>query len=153
MNATTYTFNRENKVRKFGSPLRPFLQAARRAADQLKQKGGNPTELVTKIDQEEQQELKQLENQYDQLKQRSDDGAIQQLKALQPKFQTLASDGGPQSGEALSYARNIPGAIADVRARVTKKSAGSRCQALQERVQLGEALSEEERAFLKDNCH
>ena len=34
-----------------------------------------------------------------------------------------------------------------------KKNSGSQCQALTERVQLGETLTEEERAFLKDKCH
>jgi len=129
------------------------FQSARRAADVLKQKGGNPAELVTKIDQEERHELNQLKNQFGQLKQRDDYHAIQQLKALQARFQTLAGDGGPQSREALGYAESIPGAIADVRARASKKSAGLQCEALTERVQLGEALSEEERAFLKDKCH
>jgi len=134
------------------------FQSARRAADALKQKGGNPAELVAKIDQAERDELGKLKNQFDQLKQHSDSQAIQQLKALQPKFQALAGDGGPQSREAQGYADNIPGAIADVQARAGKKiggknSTGSQCDVLNERLQLGEALSEEERAFLKANCH
>ncbi len=101
--------------------------AARRAADQLKQAGGNPDDLVAQIDQAEQGQLKQLENQFDQLKSRDDDAAIQQLKALQPRFQALA-DSGPQSGEALNYANNIPAAIADVRARSEKKNADAAFQ-------------------------
>ena len=101
--------------------------AARRAADQLKQAGGNPDDLVAQIDQAEQGQLKQLESQFDQLKSRDDDAAIQQLKALQPRFQALA-DSGPQSGEALNYANNIPAAIADVRARSEKKNADAAFQ-------------------------
>jgi hypothetical protein len=96
--------------------------AARRAADQLKQAGGNPEDLVAQIDQAEQGQLKQLENQFEQLKSRDDDAAIQQLKSLQPRFQALA-DSGPQSGEALNYANNVPAAIADIRARSDKKAA------------------------------
>jgi hypothetical protein len=34
-----------------------------------------------------------------------------------------------------------------------KKNSGSQCQALTERMQLGETLTEDERAFLKDKCH
>lgn len=49
---------------------------------------------------------------------------------------------GPQSG-----------ASADVQAPAGKKNSGLQCQALTERMQLGEVLSEEERAFLKDKCH
>lgn len=101
--------------------------SARRAADQLKQAGGNPEDLVAQIDQAEQGQLKQLENQFDQLKLRDDDSAIQQLKALQPRLQALI-DSGPQSGEALNYANNIPAAIADVRVRLEKKVADAAFQ-------------------------
>lgn len=96
--------------------------SARRAAGQLKQNGGDPAPLLGEIDQAEQSRLAQLESQFNQFKQRDDDAAVQQLKALQPKFQALASDGGSQSGEALNYANNVPGAIADVQARAQKKS-------------------------------
>jgi serine/threonine-protein kinase len=98
------------------------FQSARRAAEQLKLNGSNPTELVADIDQAEQSQLKQMESLFDQLKQRDDDSSIQQLRALQPKFQALAGDGGPQSSDALNYANNIPAAIADIRARMDKKS-------------------------------
>jgi hypothetical protein len=106
--------------------------SARRAADQLKQAGGNPEDLVAQIDQAEQSQLRQLENQFDQLKLRDDDSAIQQLKALQPRFQALI-DSGPQSGEALHYANNIPAAIADVRARSEKKVADAAFQQIVQR--------------------
>jgi hypothetical protein len=106
--------------------------SARRAADQLRQAGGNPGDLVAQIDQAEQSQLKQLENQFDQLKLRDDDAAIQQLKALQPKFQAL-KDSGPQSGEALNYDNNIAAAIADVRARSEKKIADAAFQQIVQR--------------------
>jgi serine/threonine protein kinase len=127
------------------------FSSARRAADVLQQKGGDATELVTKINQAERRELNQLKNQLDQLKRRNDEQAVQQLQALQPKFQTLAADGGPLSQEALSYAESVPGAIAGVRARASKKSAGSKtagsnCDTLRARMQLGESLNEEDRA-------
>jgi eukaryotic-like serine/threonine-protein kinase len=152
------------------------FQSARRAADVLKQNGGNPADLIAKIDQAELHELGKLKNQFDQLKQRNDSLSIQGLQALQPKFQALAGDGGPQSREAQSYADNIPAAIAGVEARqganakigstspkrpkvqsahengAGNKNAGT-CAALTERAQLGDTLSEEERAYLKDNCH
>ena len=129
------------------------FRSARRAADLLQQNGSNPAALVTKIDQAEQHDLKQLENQFDQLKQSSDSGSIRQLKALQLRFRTLAGDGGPQASEDSSYADRINGAIADLRAPAGKRRGGPRCESLQERLQLGEALNEEERAYLKDKCH
>jgi serine/threonine-protein kinase len=109
------------------------FQSARRAADQFKENGGNPAELVAGIDQAEQAQLKQLESQFDQLKQRDDDSTIQQLRALQSKFQALGSDGGPQSSEALSYANNIPGTIADVRTRSERKIADAAFQQILQR--------------------
>ena len=87
------------------------LQAARQAANQLKQNGENSPEAMAEIDKQEKARLGQLESQFNQLKQRDDDASVQQLKALQPKFQALASDGGPQSGEASSYANAIPSEI------------------------------------------
>jgi hypothetical protein len=97
------------------------FQSARQAANRLKQNGGDAGPLVAEIDQTEQGRLVQLESQFNQIKQRDDDAAVQQLKALQPKFQVLASDGGPQSAEASDYVNNIPAAIAEVQARVQKK--------------------------------
>jgi serine/threonine-protein kinase len=97
--------------------------AARRAAEQFNQNGGNATELVANIDQNEQTQLKQLEGLFEQARQRDDESAIQQLKALQPKLQALANNGGPQSSEAQNYANNIPAAMNDVRARLEKKTA------------------------------
>jgi serine/threonine protein kinase/anti-sigma28 factor (negative regulator of flagellin synthesis) len=97
--------------------------AARRYADEVRQNGDNPEELVANIDQAEQAQLKQLENQFELLKQRDDDAAIQQLTALRLKFQALAEDGGPQSNEARTYVNSIPGAIDEIRARVDQKRA------------------------------
>jgi serine/threonine protein kinase len=105
--------------------------SARHAADEIKQNGGSPTELVGKIDQAELAQLKQLESQFEQLKLRDDEAAIQQLKMLQSRLQAL-SDGGPQSNEALTYANNVPAAIADVRSRSERKIADAAfLQALQ----------------------
>jgi len=129
------------------------FQSARGEAGVLKQRGGNPAELIVKIDQAELHELNKLKNQFDQLKQRNDDLSIQGLTALQPKFQTLAADGGPQARDAQAYADAIPGAIAAVRARAGKKSAGSRCDDLNSRAQLGETLTETQLAYLKNGCH
>src|SRR5262249_50355834 len=91
--------------------------SARRSAEKLAQtvrkNDGGPvsdsqlTALSDQIDQAEMAQLKQLESQFEQLKQRDDDAAIQQLKALQLKLQALAGDGGPHSSEALGYANNV----------------------------------------------
>ena len=98
------------------------FQSARQAAGQLKQIGGASEALLGEIDQQEQAKLAQLESQFNQLKQRDDDAAIQQLRALQPKFQALASDGGPQSGDASNYANAVAGAITEIQAGIRKKS-------------------------------
>jgi eukaryotic-like serine/threonine-protein kinase len=99
------------------------FQSARFISEQLRQNGGDPAPLLSKIDQAERTRLAQLEDQFNQLKQRDDDAAVQKLKALPQKFQALSSDGGPQSNEALSYANGIPGAIVDVQNRMQAKSA------------------------------
>ena len=99
------------------------FQSARFISEQLKQNGGDPAPLVSKIDEAERNRLVQLEDQFNQLKQRDDDAAVQKLKALLQKFQALSNDGGPQSNEALSYANGIPGAIVDVQNRMQAKSA------------------------------
>jgi eukaryotic-like serine/threonine-protein kinase len=103
------------------------FQTARHAAEQFKLNGGDPTELTAGIDRAEEIQLKQLESQFDQLKSRDDDASIQQLKSLQPRFQSLV-DGGPQSNEAQNYANNISGTIADVRARIERKAADAAFQ-------------------------
>jgi hypothetical protein len=110
------------------------FSSARRAAAQLKQNGGDAAPFLSEIDQAEQRRLVQLVSQFNQLKQRDDEAAVQQLKVLQPKLQAL-SDGGPQSAEALNYANNIPGAIADVQARVQKKIADAGFQQMVQRYQ------------------
>jgi len=100
------------------------FQSARFVAEQIKRSGGDPTPLLTEIDQKERSRLVQLEDQFNQLKGRDDDTAVQKLKNLQQKFQALSSDGGPQSSEALSYANGIAGAVVDVQTRMQKKNAG-----------------------------
>jgi len=116
--------------------------SARRAAGQLKQNGGDPVALLGEIDQAEQSRLAQLESQFNQFKQRDDDAAVQQLKVLQPRFQALASDGGSQSGEALNYANSVPGAIADVQARVQKRVADAGFQQVVQRYQLAASAND-----------
>ena len=109
------------------------FQSARGIADEFKQNGADPTQLIADIDRAEQTVLRQLESQFDQLKQRDDDAAIQQLKALQQKFQGLAGAGGPESGEALNYANNIPGTIADIRIRADKKRTDAAFQQIEQK--------------------
>lgn len=97
--------------------------AARRLAGQFEQNGGNAGQFVANMNQAEQSQLKQLEGSFEQAKQLDDDSALQQLKAIQSKFQVLAGDGGPQSSEALTYANSALAAINDLRARLEKKKA------------------------------
>ena len=111
------------------------FRAARQAAAQLKQSGADSTAVVAEIDQQERAKLGQLEAQFGQLKQREDDAAVQQLKALQPKFQALAGDGGPQSGEASSYANSVPEAISEIQAGIQKKSQDAAFQRTVQRYQ------------------
>jgi eukaryotic-like serine/threonine-protein kinase len=118
------------------------FRSARQAADQIKQSGSDPTQLVAEIDQSEQSRLAQLESQFNQLKQRDDDEAIQQLRALLPKFQALASDGGPQSGEASSYANSIPGAMSEIQGRVQRRTADAAFQQMVQRYQQAASASD-----------
>ena len=111
------------------------FQLARQEADQLKQNGGDPAELVAAINQAEQARLGQLEGQLNQLKQRDEETAVQQLKTLQTKLQALATDGGPQSSEASSYANEIPAAISELQARAQRKSADAAFQQMVQRYQ------------------
>jgi eukaryotic-like serine/threonine-protein kinase len=104
------------------------FQSARRAAGQLKLSGGDPTEVLKDVDQQERAKLNQLVTQFNQLRQRDDDAAIQQLRALQPKFQALTGDGGPQSDEAMKYATSIPGAVAEIQAGAQRKAADTAFQ-------------------------
>jgi hypothetical protein len=116
--------------------------SARRAAAQLKQNGGDAAPFLAEIDQAEQRRLAQLESQFNELKQHDDEAAVQQLKVLQPKFQALASEGGPQSAEALNYANSIPGAIADIQARAQKKIADAGFQQMVQRYQLASSAND-----------
>jgi len=111
------------------------FRSARHAANQLKQSGGDPGEVVKEIDQAEQGRLAQAKSEFNQLEQRDDDAAVQELRALQLKFQALADDGGPQSNEALDYANRIPGAVAAVKARIQKKTGDAEFQQLVQRYQ------------------
>jgi len=109
--------------------------SARRAAEQLKQNGGDAKPLVAEIDQAKRNRLLQLETQFNQVKQRDDEASLQQLKTLVPKFQALASDGGPQADEASGYATSAATAVADVQARAQRKNADAAFQQLVQRYQ------------------
>jgi eukaryotic-like serine/threonine-protein kinase len=110
------------------------FQLARKAAEQLRQNGGDPSALIVSINQAEQVRLTQLESQFSQLRQRDDELAMQQLKALPAKFQALA-DGGPQSSEAANYVNEIPAAVGEVQTRIQKKTADAAFQQLLQRYQ------------------
>ena len=129
------------------------FRAARQAAEQLKQNGGNPAELLASIDQAEQRELKKWEAQFEQVKNGRDSLAVQQLKTLQAKFQSAANDGGPQSAEAYTYLNKVSATLRAGGSPGAKTATNPRCEAIQERGQLGETLSDAERAFLRDSCH
>jgi hypothetical protein len=118
------------------------FQSARQAASQLKQFGGDSAPVVAEIDQQEQTELARLESQFNQLKQRDDDTAVQQLRTLGPKFQALASDGGPRSGEASNYASAIPGAITEIQASIQKKSVDAAFQRIVQKYQQAASVSD-----------
>ena len=112
------------------------FRSARQASDQIRNTGGDPSGLVADIDRAEKTRLAQLEGQVNQLKERDDDDAVQQLKALQPKLQALASDNGPQAGEASNYANSIPDAVSEIQARSQKNKADALFQQLVQRYRL-----------------
>jgi hypothetical protein len=111
------------------------FQSARKAASQLREVGGDRAGVLAEIERQEQAKLAQLVSQFNQLKQRGDDDAVQQLKTLQPKFQALAGDGGPQSAEAANYANAVPGAITEMQASIQKKTADAAFQRIVQRYQ------------------
>jgi hypothetical protein len=128
------------------------FRAARQAAEQLKENGGNPDELLTSMDQAEQRELKKWEAQFEQVKNGKDSLAVQKLKTLQAKFQSAANDGGPQAAEASTYLNKVSATLRAGESPGAKTATNPRCEALQERAQLGETLSDTERAFLRNSC-
>ncbi|MGH9689126.1 MAG: protein kinase domain-containing protein, partial [Candidatus Acidiferrales bacterium] len=93
------------------------IESARKFSAQLQQSGGDASELNGEIEKSEGDRLSQLESQVNQLKQGDDDSSVQQLKALQPKFQALVNSGGPKSAEAQSYVNSIQSSISDIEAR------------------------------------
>jgi serine/threonine protein kinase/uncharacterized protein YbaR (Trm112 family) len=97
------------------------FESARKFASQLQASGGDASELNGEIEKTEGDRLAQLESQFNQFKQGDDDSAVQQLKALQSKFQALVNSGGPKSAEAQSYVNSIPSSISDVLARAQSK--------------------------------
>jgi eukaryotic-like serine/threonine-protein kinase len=111
------------------------FESARKFSSQLQQSGGDATELNGEIEKSEGDRLAQLESQFNQLKQGDDDSSVQQLKALQPKFQALVNSGGPRSAEAQSYVNSIQSSISDIQARAQSKrfelafqAASQKCQ-------------------------
>ncbi len=104
------------------------FRSARQVAAQIQQNGADSSQLTIEIDQTEQAQLSQWESQFNQLKQGEDDAAVQRLKALEPKFQSLASEGGPRAGEAQSYVNSISNAIAEVQTRAQNKIADKEFQ-------------------------
>ena len=97
------------------------FRSARQVAAQMQQNGADASQLTIEIDQTEQAQLSQWESQFNQLKQGDDDAAVQRLKALEPKFQSLAGEGGPRAGEAQSYVNSISSAITEVQTRAQNK--------------------------------
>jgi serine/threonine protein kinase len=93
------------------------IESARKFSAQLQQSGGDASELNGEIEKSEGDRLNELESQFNQLKQGDDDSSVQQLKALQPKFQALVNSGGPKSAEAQSYVNSIQSSISDIQAR------------------------------------
>jgi eukaryotic-like serine/threonine-protein kinase len=109
--------------------------SARRTAEQLRQEGGDPRPLVAEIAKAEKARLDQLETQLNQLKRRDDDGSIQQLKALLPKFQAMSSDGSAESAQAAGDANDTSAAIGDAQSRAQRKSADAAFQQVVQRYQ------------------
>ena len=128
------------------------FRAARQAAEQLKQNGGNPAELLASIDRAEQRELKKWEAQFEQVKNGKDSLSVQQLKTLRTKFQSAANDGGPHP-QSSTYLNKVSATLHAGESPRAKTYTNPRCEALQERAQLGETLSDAERAFLRNSCH
>jgi serine/threonine protein kinase/ketosteroid isomerase-like protein len=118
------------------------FRSARQAAVQIQQSGADPSQLTAEIDQAEQAQLSQWESQFNQLKQGEDDAAVQKLKALEPKFQSLASEGGPHSGEAQSYVNGIASAIVDVQTRAQNKIADKEFQLAVQKYQQAQSASD-----------
>ena len=99
------------------------FQSARGVAAQLSKKGRNPSALVAEIDEKERTRTAQLEKQYNELSTRDGDEVVLKLNALWPKFQEIASAGGPMSGEALDYVNKIPETVVNLQARMKQKDA------------------------------
>jgi hypothetical protein len=111
------------------------FESARKFSLQLQQSGGDASELNGEIEKYEGDRLARLESQFNQLRQGDDDSSVQQLNALQPKFQALANSGGPKSAEAQTYVNSIQSSISDIQARAQSKrfelafqAASQKCQ-------------------------
>ena len=94
------------------------FRSARQKATQLQQAGGDPAPLSQEINEAEQARFSQLDASLNQLKQRTDDGAVQSLRDLQPELQALADGGGLTANDARREAASIPDAITVIQARL-----------------------------------
>ena len=70
--------------------------------------------------------------------------AANRMKMLQSKNPPVAQTV-PAAQRAAPAAAAVPAA--------PRKGAGGRCDSIQERAQLGDSLNEEERSYVRDNCH
>ena len=111
------------------------IESARKFSAQLQQSGGDASDLNGEIEKSEGDRLTQLESQFNQLKQGDDDSSVQQLKALQPKFQALVNGGGPKSAEAQSYVNSIQSSISDIQARAQSQRFELAFQAASRKIQ------------------
>jgi serine/threonine-protein kinase len=109
--------------------------SARRSAEQLRREGGDPKPLIAEIAKAEKARLDQLETQLNQLKRLDDDGSIQQLKALLPKFQAMTSDGSAEAAQAAGDANDTSAAIGDAQSRAQRKNADAAFRQVVQRYQ------------------
>lgn len=99
------------------------FQSARGIVAQLSKKGRNPAALIAEIDDRERSRMAELEKNYNELSAREGYEVVTQLNALWPKFQEIASAGGPMSGEALDYVNKLPETVVALQSRLKQKDA------------------------------
>ncbi len=97
--------------------------SARQKVSEIRQQGGDSSEISNEINRAEQAKLAQLESEYLQAKQRADDTTQQQLRDLQSGFRAIAEGGGPVADTARNYAENlIPSALKEAQAKVASRN-------------------------------
>lgn len=88
------------------------FRQARNLLASIGQEGGNASSLQSELDGLEQQSLQKLTGEFNQAVSAKNAAALRQLA---PQFQTLASQGGPQSDTSSDYALNrIPAALGQI---------------------------------------